>query len=195
MAIINKHNSLPENMITHIDPIRLQCMQHWSAVLGNENTYSCNAFVISLSTEEELKLYWEDYRNDIASYFQAELSVEIEIWNIYLFFVVREPVGRELKYRIQQDKYSSRKIVICDEAFIVDHFYVDGELDVEKMLKECLFSVQIDKSPLDSNTDGSVKQLISKIDPEIVKILEEYQPAIRKQRSFYQDYLTHKNIQ
>lgn len=195
MALIKKHHLLPEIMVAHIDATRLQYIQHWSALLGAEKSYSCNAFVVTLNTEEELKLFWEDYRNDIASYFQAELQVEIEIWNIYLFFVVLEPVSRELKYRIQQDKYSSRKIVLCNETHIVEHFYTKGQLDVEQMLQKCLFSVQIDKLSLDSKIEGSVKQLINEIDPQIAKILEDYQPAIRKQKAFYQNYLTHKNIQ
>src|SRR6478736_3214367 len=78
-----------------------------------QESYEINIFTITLNNSDELKNIWEIVTNDIAIHFQSELEKNIERWNIYVVFLTNEPIEKELKYQIEQDKYSSRKI-ICD---------------------------------------------------------------------------------
>lgn len=65
-------------------------------------------------TEEELKETWRNYRNDFATEYQTNDIDEFERWNFYLFYVVdnKNDIDRNLKYEIEHDTISSRKIVV-----------------------------------------------------------------------------------
>lgn len=62
---------------------------------------------------EQLKNEWEAIRNEVANY-QSGVEDEFERWNHYLFYLVDEEVMRDtnLKYKIEHDTISSRKILV-----------------------------------------------------------------------------------
>lgn len=68
-------------------------------------------------TEDELRNDWRSYRNDFASEYQLDETDEFERWNFYLFYVVdnKNTIDRNLKYEIEHDTISSRKIVVCKD--------------------------------------------------------------------------------
>lgn len=70
------------------------------------------AFFIKFNSEDELVNSWEKFTEFIAGNFQVNLISEFETWNIYLFFLVDKPIDKSLKYKIENDTFSSRKIVI-----------------------------------------------------------------------------------
>ena len=80
--------------------------------IKKEENYNLYVFSALLENELDLEKLWTKLTNAIAVFFQGELEKEIEIWNIYILFLVKEKVSRDLKYRIEQDKYSTRKIVL-----------------------------------------------------------------------------------
>jgi len=69
-------------------------------------------FFIYPQNEKLLKEKWEDIANLIAVDFQARQTDGYQVWNIYLFYVVNSIVTKELKYKIENDTFSSRKIVV-----------------------------------------------------------------------------------
>ncbi|MAS71900.1 MAG: hypothetical protein CMP13_14985 [Zunongwangia sp.] len=71
-----------------------------------------NIFFIELSDEEKLGELWEKIRNVIAVYYQNHLKTDFELWNIYIIFILPVGVSNELKYKIENDQLSSRKIVV-----------------------------------------------------------------------------------
>lgn len=71
-----------------------------------------NVFFIELADEETLGELWEKIRNVIAVYYQNHLKTDFELWNIYIIFVLPVAVSNELKYKIENDQLSSRKIVV-----------------------------------------------------------------------------------
>ncbi|MCO6359149.1 ABC-three component system middle component 1 [Roseivirga pacifica] len=73
---------------------------------------SINVFFIELPNEERLRELWEKIRNVIAVYYQNHLKTDFELWNIYIVFVLPVTVSNELKYKIENDQLSSRKIVV-----------------------------------------------------------------------------------
>ena len=167
----------------------------WEVKLGNETQYRCHAFIIAMDDANMLDSEWELYKSEIALYFQAGLKIDIEIWNIYIFFVVNEEVSREIKYRIEQDKYSCRKIVVSKIELDRYCLYDSEKLSVEKMLNKYLFDVDINKPKPNIASELSVKALVEKENPLVIQVLETYNPAINKQKRFYEKYLIEKGLQ
>ncbi|TYA74621.1 ABC-three component system middle component 1 [Seonamhaeicola marinus] len=78
---------------------------------------------------------WKLVTNSIALNYQNYLETSFEKWNIYLFFLMTEPIeDMNLKYAIENNTFSSRKIVENDslslEALIKKH--INNELSLEK---------------------------------------------------------------
>lgn len=71
-----------------------------------------HAFFIKIGTVDMLELSWEGIRNTIGVYFQSKLESDFSVWNIYLFFIIPQPLSKSLKHKIEHDIISSRKIVI-----------------------------------------------------------------------------------
>lgn len=74
-------------------------------------------FVVAITpvlSEEELRQYWKDFRNLLIHDYQIEDIDEFTRWNFYLFYVVpnKNMIDRSLKYKIEHDTISSRKIIV-----------------------------------------------------------------------------------
>lgn len=69
-------------------------------------------FFINVEHEIRLASEWEKITDFIATNFQINVETEFETWNIYLFFLTQKAIDKELKYKIENDTWSSRKIVI-----------------------------------------------------------------------------------
>jgi hypothetical protein len=94
-----------------------------------------DVFVTRVMNEQTLATNWKDIRNHIARR-QFELEDEFERWNFYLFYVVDSPmVDLNLKYEIEHDTVSSRKMV-------VDASEVDDELCYELVKKFIKYDIE-----------------------------------------------------
>lgn len=74
-----------------------------------------SVFSFLFETEDYLNDNWGKITSSIASYYQSVFENEeneFERWNIYILFLVKNSVGIQLKYKIENDKFSSRKIII-----------------------------------------------------------------------------------
>lgn len=69
--------------------------------------------------EETLRTQWRSLRNKLAEERQMDPMDDFERWNFYLFYVVEDKsaIDRSLKYEIEHDTVSSRKIIINREEF------------------------------------------------------------------------------
>lgn len=65
-------------------------------------------------TEKDLRDYWIDFRNQLIQEYQIEEKEDFTRWNFYLFYVVNDKnnIDRSLKYEVEHDTISSRKIVV-----------------------------------------------------------------------------------
>ncbi len=70
--------------------------------------------VTPVLTEEELSQLWKDFRNLLIHDYQIVDIDEFTRWNFYLFYVVpdKNNIDRSLKYKIEHDTISSRKIIV-----------------------------------------------------------------------------------
>jgi len=76
-------------------------------------------------TEEIFTSEWQRIVDYIGVHFQTTLQDEFSVWNLYLFFIAENLTDESLKYQIENNTFSSRKIVIdqllSNEDIINDH--------------------------------------------------------------------------
>lgn len=109
-------------------------------------------------TEDELRETWRNYRNDFAIEFQTDDIDEFERWNFYLFYVVdnKNAIDRSLKYEIEHDTISSRKIVVSKDE-LQDK---NGESLVMRYIKYDIGQVKACTEPPMFMCDKNVEKLI-----------------------------------
>ncbi|RZJ89254.1 MAG: hypothetical protein EOO20_11450 [Chryseobacterium sp.] len=78
-------------------------------------------FFVKCCSIEELEKHWTGLVDSVAFDFQSQLTDEFQVWNIYMFFIkpleIKDSVRfNSLKLKIENDTFSSRKIVVEDQA-------------------------------------------------------------------------------
>ena len=68
-------------------------------------------FVLTKSSVLEENDLWRKISEEIALKYQPKLESVYEKWNLYLIYVTSDKTSKELKNKIENDKFSSRKIV------------------------------------------------------------------------------------
>ncbi|MCZ2722417.1 hypothetical protein O1D97_12485 [Marinomonas sp. 15G1-11] len=106
---------------------------------------------IKLNEEATLDKHWERITNEIAIEFISNLNDSFSKWNCYLIFICPKPVSKEIKYKIENDKFAIRKIVIDD---VKEQLTEDG---ISKLLNERILSSNIRLAQnMTSNSKGDV---------------------------------------
>lgn len=111
--------------------------------IEKEPGYNIYVFQVIVEDENELEKYYETITAAIATEFQINLEKTIEKWNIYLIFESKMKISEDLKGKIEQDKYSTRKMVwdslgedkLGDKDYIKDrllNLYIDIGSDIDQ---------------------------------------------------------------
>jgi len=106
-----------------------------------------SVFSFVFETENSLSDNWEFITSLIGAYYQSEFENEeneFERWNIYILFLVKEPISTQLKYKIENDKFSCRKIVqdkIADYSDNIIYQLIEEHI-ISKDLNNCTFENQ-----------------------------------------------------
>ena len=90
------------------------------------NRYVCDTFGVGSTIDifvtepmsvADMEEEWIMIRDDIAMKYQRSLTDDFERWNFYLFYVVEdiESLRRNLKFKIEHNTLSSRKIISAKE--------------------------------------------------------------------------------
>jgi hypothetical protein len=129
-------------------------------VFAEENSIEPGAIICWCESQESFQLYifsalfettkvledlWEVLNDDIAVDFQSTLTIDVESWNIYVVYLVKEQVSRELKYKIEQDKFSCRKLVFDNFNNKQWSVFLKDETSVARFIADRLFKIDIDK--------------------------------------------------
>tara|TARA_R110002049_G_scaffold286358_1_gene468124 strand:+ start:3570 stop:4151 length:582 start_codon:yes stop_codon:yes gene_type:complete len=101
------------------------------------------AFVCHINTEHTLAKVWRRINNLIGAEYQSKLNEEFSSWNIYVVFLVKEPVSNIEKYKIENDTFFVRKLV-CDN--LKDSFM---SFTTTEFLNNIIFGADID--PINDN--------------------------------------------
>ena len=68
-------------------------------------------FVLAESSDIGKSESWKNIAEAIALKYQSKLETVYEKWNLYIIYVMNDIASKELKNQIENDKFSSRKIV------------------------------------------------------------------------------------
>lgn len=114
--------------------------------------------VTNCLTEDELRKSWRIFRNEFSEDYQIDEIDEFERWNFYLFYVVEDKnaIDRNLKYEIEHDTISSRKIVVSKDEL----HDADGESLVSRYIKYDIGQVKACAKPPLFKCDINVEKLI-----------------------------------
>lgn len=75
---------------------------------------------VRFSGIEALSKTWKDFNSYVAAEYMTLIKDEYSKWNFYVFYLSNEYVGKKLKYEIENNKFSSRKIVIEEKNSLSD---------------------------------------------------------------------------
>jgi len=153
----------------------------WARDQGTFQLYIFSALFQDANTLEKL---WEPLNDDIAVDFQATLTLNVESWNIYIIYLVKESVNRDLKYKIEQDKFSCRKLVFDNFGEKKWRYFLKHEMAVADFINDKLFKITIenqapsDEENLDSILRKEHETLLQVINNNSEKI--NYKPVFDK---------------
>jgi len=138
-------------------------------------------FFILFSDDKQLADVWPKLNLYIAVNFQTILESEFSTWNIYLFFLLPSPVTNALKYKIENDTFSSRKIVIEGEMthrnIISEHILNDNLQVMEKDQAKQEF---IKNSVISSILEGRIIKGKKKLLAEAEVVITEIKNALKE---------------
>lgn len=67
---------------------------------------------VRFSSIDALAKTWKDFNSYVAAEYMTLIKDEYSKWNFYIFYLSNKTVEKQLKYEIENNKFSSRKIVI-----------------------------------------------------------------------------------
>jgi hypothetical protein len=153
--------------------IDVKSVSGWSKQYEN---FELHVFSAVFETDEILNKFWQPLNDRIAVSFQPKLEKEIEAWNIYLIFLIKNPVSKKVKYKIEQDKFSCRKLVF--DNFNEEEWGKLNEIEdaIPLFISERLFDIKLVKSSITSELTlqevlvDSHSNLLSIINADIDKV-------------------------
>lgn len=116
---------------------------------------------VSFKTLNDLNNNWKDFNSQITTDFVINLSEEYSRWNFYIFYLSKETVEKQLKYEIENNKFSSRKIVIENLNSIT-------EIEINLLISE-----HITNDNIQIGVENK-KSLIFKKNTSLSKILDKF---------------------
>ncbi|MFV8354964.1 ABC-three component system middle component 1 [Flavobacterium sp. XS1P32] len=79
--------------------------------LAHANVNISVFFVLAKSSILSEESLWENISKEIALKYQSKLETVYEKWNLYIIYITSDITPKELKNKVENDKFSSRKIV------------------------------------------------------------------------------------
>lgn len=128
-----------------------------------------SVFSFIFESEGILNQNWESITSTIAAYYQSQFEEEgkeFERWNIYILFIIKDEVSTQLKYKIENDKFSSRKIV-QDRMFDSIDASLIARLILEHIINSDLNIFELDKTEKSHNISSTYSN-----DSRIYKLIE-----------------------
>jgi len=132
----------------------------WQKKQGKLSVY---VFAQIFSTGEELLNNYKLLRDHVAVCFQSQGDIsDAERWNLYIFYFVSEKVAADIKQLVEQDKFSTRKIVCSNSGENISDQLIKQQINAE------LFEIEV---PLRTATSSSLDAVIASGFPEVYRAL------------------------
>lgn len=166
-------NVLPKNLfLNNQKDYENRQLEYWTYQVDAKAPYLCHLFTLVCNDNAALNDCWEDITENIAINFQIDIEKEIERWNIYLVFLLENEVPKEIKYKIEQDKYCCRKLV--EDCLKINDF---SDAYIGQVIQDKIFSVrQVNNNKIMETTsfNQSVEKIIQTADDKILPALEGF---------------------
>lgn len=127
---------------------------------NNKGEYKVNIISCEFSNEKDLSDNWKMIVDNVALYVQSKLEKYIELYNVYVIFFMNK-IDEQLVSRIEQDKYSSRKIVIKSGM-------PETTEEIESVISNRLFYFDIEKV----DKFFSISDILSKNEKKLYECLK-----------------------
>lgn len=159
---LNKVDHIIESLKEKDETISFENLICWEY---KEDNYSLYMFSIQLKNQEELLKIHEELRDYIAIYFQSQfLEKDIERWNIYQLFFIEEKIDHTSKQKVEQDKFSTRKIIHDNRQKTLS----DDEIKI--LINQELFDFKINQRDISKE---SVESYLSKDHTTILSLIDK----------------------
>lgn len=130
-----------------------------------EEKYSLYIFSIQLNNQDELLEIHEELRDYVAIYFQSQmLEKDVERWNIYQFFFVKDKIEDATKQKIEQDKFATRKIIYDGLNIQI------SDEEIKEYINQELFDFTISKRKVESIT---IDNYLENDNSEVLTLLKQ----------------------
>lgn len=89
----------------------------------NEGRFKINVFFLE-ADNPTLNDSWKRFSNMVAANYQTAEHMsdsEFDRWNFYIIFISKDSISKELKNKVENDKFSSRKIIVDTYAKEFNH--------------------------------------------------------------------------
>lgn len=177
----------------------------------NLGTGIVHAFIINNLSKDTLEYQWTNIVNFLAKEFQSKMTTSFERWNLYLIFISNEPVLKHLKYKIENDTFSCRKIVADDGdsvdiiiekyitksnlSFAVKNQFKGGEeyVMIPKVPDKIFGKINSEEQPLNLGIDTSSSELSTSMDVKIPSGIENDEDIFQLNKDLY-DLIIEYNI-
>jgi len=126
----------------------------------NEQPWKINVFFL-LADSNYIQDTWQKFSSSISAVYQSSLTSrkdEFERWNFYIIYLSANKVPKDLKNKIENDKFSSRKIIEDNftaevnndiaNNLIIKHITNSDLVEIVEKTKENYFKEYV---PLDQN--------------------------------------------
>lgn len=81
---------------------------------------------VMFKTNQYLNLEWKSFNNYITAKYTPNFKDDYSKWNSYLFYLCQSDISKSLKYEIENNKFSTRKIVIEIEVPVIDNDIINS---------------------------------------------------------------------
>ncbi|WP_405296804.1 ABC-three component system middle component 1 [Algibacter sp. Ld11] len=166
---MEKYLKYSSDLIDQLKEKHTTCDFEFHLASFNVNISVFFVFANSLTLSEEN--LWKNISKEIALKYQSKLETVYDKWNLYIIYVTSDEVPKDVKKQIENDKFSSRKIVedSYDKQF--------NEDEANRLIVE-----HITNTDLKEIVDATKQAPISKYTPknaELWKLLIKEEKVIR----------------
>lgn len=132
---------------------------------SDDDRHFISCFVAHFADNESCSQYWRTINNSIAIEYQPSLADEFASWNIYLALVTPIAMDKHLKYRLENDRFALRKIVLSGPSFASGSYdVVIAALENSILGRDLKLSLD-DGAPCEPERSNPFRELLSTTHP------------------------------
>ncbi|TWJ04948.1 hypothetical protein JN11_00672 [Mucilaginibacter frigoritolerans] len=141
---MNSTDSLLQQRI--IDILKAEYPEQFISLQSVPYQGDISLFTLWFDNEAGLEKEWDKISGMIAAYYQASLTDQFTKWNIYVCYLCKTLISISLKYKIENDRFSSRKIILDNFSETINDLTLDHIIRTHITNKDLNFSADVSKA-------------------------------------------------